>query len=242
MNEAEWFACTNLDQLVEELYARLTHERKLRLFACACCRFIDHLLPDQTIRDGLTRAERFLDGQVRNSTLETWYRKVRDVRDAQPRVNGDLSASWHACNAVENAVAPQPLVAFLYAQVSARDALGRAKGIWTWPKFQRARQRIALELIPYFHDIVGNPFRAASIKTDWLSWQDRTVVKLAQAAIDERQLPGGLLEVNRLYLLADAIEEAGCPDPELLGHLRGPGPHVKGCWVLDLLLGKQPGL
>jgi hypothetical protein len=72
-----------------------------------------------------------------------------------------------------------------------------------------------------------------------LQWNDGTVVKLAEAAYQDRRLLGGTLDGNRLAVLADALEEAGCGEKNLLGHLRGPGPHVRGCWALDLLLAKS---
>jgi hypothetical protein len=62
---------------------------------------------------------------------------------------------------------------------------------------------------------------------------------LAQAAYDERNLPSGLLDTNRLAVLADALEDAGCTGPDILEHLRGNAPHVRGCWVLDLILSKD---
>jgi hypothetical protein len=65
------------------------------------------------------------------------------------------------------------------------------------------------------------------------------VVALAQAAYDQRELPAGHLDRARLAILADALEEAGCTDQTILGHLRGPGPHVRGCWAVDLILGKS---
>jgi hypothetical protein len=61
---------------------------------------------------------------------------------------------------------------------------------------------------------------------------------LARAAYWYRLLPSGHLDPARLAVLADDLEDAGCTDPDLLGHLRGPGPHVRGCWAVDLLLGK----
>ena len=61
---------------------------------------------------------------------------------------------------------------------------------------------------------------------------------LALAAYDERALPGGALDNVRLSVLADALEEAGC-DEAVFGHLREKGPHVRGCWVIDLILGKE---
>jgi hypothetical protein len=84
--------------------------------------------------------------------------------------------------------------------------------------------------------VVGSPFRAASVEP---SWRTPTVVGLAQNAYKEWTRPYNYLDAAGLAVLADALEEAGCTDAELLGHLRGPGPHVRGCWVLDLLLGKE---
>jgi hypothetical protein len=73
----------------------------------------------------------------------------------------------------------------------------------------------------------------------WLTWNNRTIPRLAEAAYQNRQLPSGHLDRTRLGVLADALEETGCSDPHLLDHLRGPGPHVRGCWSVDLILGKE---
>jgi hypothetical protein len=81
-----------------------------------------------------------------------------------------------------------------------------------------------------------NPFRPVTISP---AWQTPQVVVLAQAAYDQRELPSGTLEAARLAVLADALEEAGCTDPAVLNHCRRPGVHVRGCWVVDLLLGKS---
>jgi hypothetical protein len=89
---------------------------------------------------------------------------------------------------------------------------------------------------PLLLDIFGNPFRPTTVSP---AWQTPTVVALAQAAYSNRILPAETLDHARLAVLADALEDAGCTDAEQLGHLRGPGPHVRGCWVVDLLLGKQ---
>jgi hypothetical protein len=80
-------------------------------------------------------------------------------------------------------------------------------------------------------DIVGSAVRPA-IQGAWLSSYGGTVRGLAEAIYEERAF-------DRLPILADALEEAGCTDEALLGHLRGPGPHVMGCWALDLILGKE---
>jgi hypothetical protein len=85
-------------------------------------------------------------------------------------------------------------------------------------------------------DIVGNPARRVAIDPACLT---DTVVSVAWAAYDERHLSDGSLDAACLAVLADALEENGCQDEAVLGHLRGPGPHVRGCWALDLILSKD---
>jgi hypothetical protein len=85
-------------------------------------------------------------------------------------------------------------------------------------------------------DIFGNPFRPVTLDPSWLT---PTVIGLAQAIYQERELPSGHLDPNRLAVLADALEEAGCTDADILIHCRGPEPHVRGCWVVDALLEKS---
>lgn len=82
-----------------------------------------------------------------------------------------------------------------------------------------------------FRDVFCNPLRPVSLKRTWLTWNDRTVVKLAQFVYEDRAF-------DKMGLLADALEDAGCTDADILTHCRGAGPHVRGCWVVDLLLGK----
>jgi hypothetical protein len=89
-------------------------------------------------------------------------------------------------------------------------------------------------------DVVANPFRPApAVDPAWLVWQGGVVARLARDAYDDRRLPEGTLDPGRLAVLADALEDAGCGDAEVLGHLRRPGPHVRGCWALDLILVRE---
>jgi hypothetical protein len=83
-----------------------------------------------------------------------------------------------------------------------------------------------------FRDVFGNPFRPVTIQPAWLGWNEGTVVKMAQAIYDERAF-------DRMPILADALEEAGCTNQDILSHCRSGGEHVRGCWVVDLLLGKK---
>jgi hypothetical protein len=82
---------------------------------------------------------------------------------------------------------------------------------------------------PLLRCIVGNPFRPVSIDPSWLT---STVVALVHGIYDDRAF-------DRLPILADALEDAGCDHPDILGHCRGVGPHARGCWVVDLVLGKS---
>jgi hypothetical protein len=71
-----------------------------------------------------------------------------------------------------------------------------------------------------------------SLDPSWLVWNDHTVVRLAQGIYEEQAF-------DQLTILADALEEAGCTNSDLLAHCRQQGPHVRACWVVDLLLGKE---
>jgi hypothetical protein len=80
--------------------------------------------------------------------------------------------------------------------------------------------------------LFGNPFRPVVIDPGWLQWDGGAVPRIAEAIYEDRAF-------DRLPILADALEEAGCTDADVLGHCRGPGPHARGCWVTDLLLRKN---
>jgi hypothetical protein len=103
-----------------------------------------------------------------------------------------------------------------------------------WQQYHdEALGRISLQQCQLLRDIFGNPFRPLPrLNPSWLAAEGGTVPKLAASIYEERAF-------DRLPILADALEEAGCDAAELLTHLRGPGPHVRGCWAVDLLLGKE---
>jgi hypothetical protein len=118
-------------------------------------------------------------------------------------------------------------------------------GVWTFclPNAAEAASFCAAETqlraglkADLLRDIFGNPFRPTSLWPDWLT---PAVVDLAQAAYQRRQLPGGLLDPATLAVLSDALEEAGCTQADVLEHLRATGPHVRGCFAVDLCLGRR---
>jgi hypothetical protein len=99
-----------------------------------------------------------------------------------------------------------------------------------------AEQAVAIagvgEQTALLRELFGNPFRAPFLDLAWLAWNGGTVRRIGRAVYDDATF-------EQLPVLADALEDAGCTDRTLLGHLPGPGPHVRGCWVLDLILGKE---
>jgi hypothetical protein len=220
VTEAEWLASDDPRPMLDILHGR-EHDRKRRLFAAASSRRVAHLLPE-TAGEAIAAAEAFADGRIDKAKLNEVFkaadaaaRKARSDRGAHFVVRdvARLSAR-HSCWYVA------------WAAAELRDIPDGREGEW---KRQAALLR----------DILGNPFRPVSISSTVLTWNDAVVVRLAQAAYEERQLPAGTLDNGRLAVLADALEEAGCTDAEVLGHLLGPGPHVHGCWAVDLCLGKS---
>jgi hypothetical protein len=86
--------------------------------------------------------------------------------------------------------------------------------------------------------VVDKPFRPVALDPAWFTWHEGTIPKLARGIYEDRELPSGQLDATRLAILADALEDAGCTDQDVLNHCRDVGPHIRGCWVVDLLLGK----
>jgi hypothetical protein len=80
-------------------------------------------------------------------------------------------------------------------------------------------------------ELFGNPVRPATIEPDWLAWNQEFVREMAQGIYEDRTF-------QRLPILADALEDAGCGERGILEHLRGPDRHVRGCWAVDLILNK----
>jgi hypothetical protein len=221
MTEAEWLECTDSSRLLEHL-GRKARSRKLRLFAVACCRRAGEHLRDETCRRAVEVAEGFADHRVGNPEREQVTRAVRALCGPRAR----------ACYSLAYAVVHGTRYTFVDARITAARAnwiITAARNVGEYPAPEAAESAAQCRLL---RDIYGNPFRAVAADAAWLAWDGGTVPKLAQAIYDERAF-------DRLPVLADALEEAGCTDPDLLGHCRRPGEHVRGCWVVDYLLGKS---
>jgi hypothetical protein len=238
MTEAEWLVCNNPKAMraffVDQGKAS---ERKLRLFACACCRRVWKELEDERSRRAVIVAERYADDLATAEELETasqaaWavWGTDRERASSRRRMLDGLGGPLPYSAAAYNVALPlgwwgaAPAFVAPYEIILEATPDGEAEG---------TGQCVILR------DVFGNPFRPVAVDPAWLTWNDGTVRRLAEAAYEERVLPDGTLDAARLAVLADALEEAGCGDAELLGHLRGPGPHYAGCWAVDLLSGRE---
>jgi hypothetical protein len=260
MTEAEWLACTEPAIMLGSLEGQAS-DRKLRLLAVACCRRTWHLLPDARVRGAIEVAERFADGlataQEWQASWATAHAAARDADDAYGATGsaaigdadaeeGRRAAAWaaivgraatHAArNAFDSTASFAAKTASAAASHAAEYAAAAAANTTEYAFRAKARGDERAEHCRLLRCVVGNPFRPVALNPAWLT---PDVLALAQAASEERQLPEGALDPDRLRLLADALEDAGCTNADILGHLRGPGPHVRGCWAVDLVLGKS---
>ena len=224
MTEAEWLTCTDPEKMLEFLRGKAS-ERKLRLFAVACCRRIWRLFKDDNNRRAVEVSERLADGLATNA----------ERRSAALAAGG---GSGDAGGAAACAVGVPPLHAAERASANAASAFATASELPLLsnyqinPAWQRLVDAERASQCNLLRNIFGNPFRHVTLDPTWPSWSDGTVVKLAQSIYDDRAF-------DRLPILADALEEAGCTDADILAHCREPSEHVRGCWVVDLLLGKS---
>ncbi len=195
-----------------------TSPRKLRLFAVACCRRVAHLLSDQRFRHAVEVAERYAEGQARDKERQAAKEACKKARGTPAYT----AAAFAATEAVDsNADQAASDAARGAARAEAADA---TEG----PAWETARaSQVAL-----LREIFNNPFRTVGVERTWLDHNRGIVRSLARAIYEERRF-------EDMPVLADALEDAGCSDEQILGHCRGPNGHVLGCWVLDLLLAKK---
>jgi hypothetical protein len=199
-------------------------ERKLRLFCCACFRRVWYALTNQRARKAVEVAVRYADD-------------VADDVEREAALAETASVGRFGVAAVKWAVVASARTGAMMDVDVAGQTAACPSGQGYDPDRWEAEWHGQCDLL---RDLFG-PLLFRPVRTDpaWLTWNGRTVRKLAEAAYAERSLPAGTLDSQRLAVLADALEDAGCTGSDLLGHLREPGPHVRGCFTLDLLLGKQ---
>ena len=214
MTEVEWESGTDPDPMLRFVRGKAS-ERKLRLFAAASFRRLDALLPDPRQQRGIEVLEQLAEGGI---TLDSCRGVVTGVRHAIPpddRVPGSPPADhlhFAALMLYREFYSSSIAAHAVLAPAALADGAGELH--------EQAR---------LMRCIIGNPFRPMRVEPRWLI---PTVVSLAQAIYEER-------DIDRLPVLADALEEAGCDDRGLLAHCRGEGPHARGCWAIDSILGKE---
>jgi hypothetical protein len=224
MTEAEWLTCTDPQKMLEFLRGKAS-ERKLRLFACGCCYRLHDLwgmmggcleaveLSNLYADGGATREDLKL-ARDDLSVIDDYYGSCEEIR-------------FHALDCV--------------TAIPLGDVNGLANRIidyfennhhWTEAELEAEQEAERVLQCEMLRDFFGTPFRPVFVEPSWLTWNDGTVPRLAQAIYDERAF-------DRLPILADALVEAGCTNADILGHCRGSGPHGRGCWVVDLILSKD---
>lgn len=218
MTEEEWLTAKYPEDML--VYLDSLQLRKCRLFASAACKRIAPLITTTGI-NFLEVAERFADSQAIESELI-------GVQAKEPDWSRSFGKSFDAGAAVACAARLPGRLRYnaynkifwlegcLFAFWSAATATNDIPAEW------HAQSNL-------IRDIFGNPFRPVSFASEW---QTGTVVALAQTMYDER-------EFGNMPILADALQDAGCEEASILDHCRLPGPHVRGCWVVDLVLGKS---
>jgi hypothetical protein len=226
MDEMEWLKSTEIEPMVRHLWRTGVgpNGRKMRLFACACCRQMWRLVKDERSRAAVETSELYADGKATAKGLAAAAREANRAADElafEASVSMRL-AKWAARDAATTA---------WWAAQRHLDVLETAKAAQSAVTYTPDRPKDQGLLL---RDIFGNPFRPApSIERATLAWNDSTVVRLATAIYEERSF-------DRMAILADALEEAGCEDSEIPGHCRQLGAvHVRGCHVIDWLLGKR---
>lgn len=211
-----------------------TIPRKLALFACACCRQIWQAITDTRSRKAVEIVEQAIDELVSEDQLQIATLAALDARNAiehkqgrdrtQPHIRRvAANACWEAASAVWCARG---------FRSSVERAAQESADVATWIGLSANYIDSRAKQCQFLRCIIGTPFRLAMTDSRWLAWNDGTVVKLTQSIYDNRNF-------DRLPILADALEEAGCDNADMLAHCRQPGDHVRGCWVVDLILGKE---
>jgi hypothetical protein len=240
MNEAEWLACAEPTPLISFLTGNAS-ERKLRLFGVACCRLVWQDLEEPSIRELVVVSESFADGIANLSQLRAVWRDAWDAygsnqgesgnQDVEESVLG-LGEELELARVIRWGKASMIFVDGLSEQVSHSvysegNQEGRNRA---FADLLRIRDRKAEAIqAALLRDIFGNSFRPAAFSPDW---RTDSALSLAQQMYESR-------DFSAMPILADALQEAGCDNDDILDHCRRDESHVRGCWVVDLVLAKK---
>jgi hypothetical protein len=244
MTEQEWLGCSDPSAMLHYLHDQMatlrtrwqgpfrvrqwrTSERKLRLFACGCCRYVALWLCSDAARAVIALAEQFAEEQVDFAALERALAMADGAEQARARQSSWADYSRRAFEAVACLARRK-----VEEVVTAAHLSGRVFQSWSGVNEEAVRANSAAQA-NLLREIVGNPFAPARLDPAWLSSNDRAVDRIAQAIHDERAY-------GDLPILADALVDAGCHDEAILAHCRQvKSAHCPGCWVIDLLTGRE---
>jgi hypothetical protein len=223
MTEAEWLSSPSPYFMMAFLQGKAS-DRKVQLMAVACCRRLQDRFWDKCLDEAVRLAEEFADQRIRQATLTRVGNKVERL----PVPARNLQRYWMKEAVLWTTRTELWGERIIEAAMRAvADFPPKSKSV-----IQRRQRAERIAQAALLRCIVGNPFQPPpTIDPTWLLWHDGAAVHMAQAIYDGRRF-------QDLPVLADALEEAGCTNSEILGHCRGPGEHARGCWVVDLILGK----
>ncbi|MDY3552759.1 hypothetical protein R5W24_001848 [Gemmata sp. JC717] len=217
MTEEEWLACDDPELLTCEDIG--TRDRKWRLVLCACCRRVWKRLVDERSRRAIEQSERYADGLISDEEMGTAESAAFAAWTEISNKHGD--SPWRAGSAAA-AYSSQHSI----PENDRSNAMGAVIEGFSKAARRTAEQRAQAQII---RDVFGNPFRLVAF---FPSWRTDTVVALAQQMYASR-------DFSAMPILADALQDAGCDNADVLDHCRDPkGVHVRGCWVVDSVLGK----
>jgi hypothetical protein len=236
VTENDWHTSGDPTPMLEFLRGRAS-DRKLRLFAVENARLVMNWLVDPNSKTAVEASEQVAEGVSTVGLLVQMYTAAWDV---VPLATGHLRVC--AARAAARTVEEE---AYLAALFTTNEIVGF---YWELQDIQLEEQEAELVseddrcrayamgknqadslMTNFLRDIFGNPFRPVLLDPAWLS---STVKQLAQTIYEERAF-------DRLPVLGDALEDAGCTNQDILTHCRQPGIHVRGCWALDLVLAKE---
>jgi hypothetical protein len=196
-------------------------DRKLRLFAVACCRRIWGWIAHEECRQAILVSEQYADGETTLQECDAAGDAVSLISDTSTDfvvVASSCAVGW------ATSTGPEEWDAATWSLLSAMESAAyHAALVHEDQSPEQAEQADCLR------DIFGNPFRPVVVDPVWLTF---TVVALAKGIDSDRAS-------DRMPILADALQDAGCNNADILHHCRSEEPHVRGCWVVDLLLGKE---
>jgi hypothetical protein len=226
MTEPGWLSGDDPRRLMRQVWDRCHGEdRKLRLFAVACCRRIAPLIPDGPCQAALEASARYAEGAATQDELA----RASEAAWNDPGRGGPGPDTPGVSALAESAALLASALPGYAGIIHTPDAVRRVVAAAGGDVAEEARAQCAL-LRDVFGDLPDRP----ALRPDWLAWEGGTVRMIARAIYDEERF-------GDLPVLGDALENAGCEEARLLAHCREPGLHARGCWLLDLVLRGRGG-